>query len=327
MSFVTRSRLWRWWALENWRGAADLLAKFATVLGAIAVANFFVLKPDIVWDVSLHSKLDGARLVDSYGGSENVPPTVTRAIEEHNRQNGEQLFRSDLFQDDLSSLTLFEPLSSDALASLIEFYRSDLAEELGEVTVPQFAVNLAASGNLTLDQMEFALRALEESRYLLGRVRISNAGQAAVRGVSITPPAGFVPYGPASEVFDLVAGAQRTVEFRADGESMLARAMENARLFPLRESGLASALFVGAFNEERFAQLDRIAPIEEGFRVLWEPSDALDAPALLTIGALLLVLWLLVVVKDIFFPQSNSGGLAEARPDDSQPNSAAEFFE
>lgn len=121
-----------------------------------------------------------------------------------------------------------------------------------------------------------------------------------------------MPYDPTHEVIDLVPGAQQTVEFRADGESRLVRAMENARILPLRESaGLSAALFGAAVNEERFAQLDRIVPIEEGFRVLWEPSDTLDAPALLTIGTGLLILWLLVVVKEIFFPQSNRGGATE----------------
>ena len=71
---ITRGRLWRWWTIENWKDAADIALKFAAILGAIAAANFFVLKPDIDWTVTYCLAIDFDTARASYSAAGKAIP-------------------------------------------------------------------------------------------------------------------------------------------------------------------------------------------------------------------------------------------------------------
>ena len=313
--FVTMSRVWRWWTIAKWKDAADVAFKFAAILGAIAAANFFVLKSETDWTVTYCLMLDPSIVREFYAENGQAIPSSVFGLDEALACDVDRL------PSDTNSTVTFGGILTessaqsfaDALAFAaapdfeisvpdeVEVLFRDRFELTGEFwdgrwieSLPAIAGRvLALHGDLAIDQLDQAINAVESAVYYRASLAVSNIGQATARGIEITEPDKWMLQEDSDSAFDLPAGVRREFVYIASKEFI-----DSQRLSDGVWSNAGPALFA-------YAYLPGLAP--PTFYVTSESSEILDTNTLSRIGLALLTLWLIIVVKDIAtLDQANS---------------------
>jgi hypothetical protein len=303
-TYVTKSRIWRWWTLDNWKDAADVAFKFTAIIGAIAAANFFVLKPETDWTVTYCLMLNKSLVQDFYAQEGEIIPSSVYGL------NEVLACDVDYLPSDTNSAGTFGDVISEspaqayadalALASIPDLEKAlpddveVLFRDRFELTseswdglwiefVPAIAGQLLAlHGDLTIDQLEQALNAVESAVYYRASLVVSNVGQATARAVEINEPDNWLLQEDSDSDFDLPVGVRRKFVYRASKESV-----ENQSRSDGTWSNAGSTLLVWP------------GLATPTFYVTSESSEILDTNALYRIGLVLLALWVIIVAKDI----------------------------
>lgn len=288
-----RSKFWRWQTLENWRNVGDLGAKLAAILGAIALANFFVLQPELTNEVTTCTKVDGAKVASFYGSEAAVPLQVRRILTDINsctRGYTEARFGVGfgpypnvfyLSQDSVVTPSLVKSeageLTEDTkqiIFSVLGYDDTSIPDDI-QLSIPLYVYLLVEDGELSLDEVDTALEIVDTSRYRSAEVIVRNVGQVIARGVNVVGSREWELVNLDDEGFDLLVGGSRIVEFSAE---------------------LKEPLTIAALIQQGVLNLN----LEETtFDVLMEPSEVLNKRILIGLGVFFLVILVTIIVKEI----------------------------
>jgi hypothetical protein len=176
-----------WWNLKNWSSSVDLFLKLMGIVALILAADFFLLKPEIVWEVKYLDQIDRSK-VEEYYRKEGmtVPDAVTDAINnflssiDYRKQTG--------IIDTSSFLTpsseSYEPGVPDGQ---FVFYLFDFLSKY----------------NLSDDEEWLAWLAISNATTTTGKITISNIGDAPATRIQVIPPPPFVLDQTSMQSFDL----------------------------------------------------------------------------------------------------------------------------
>ena len=311
---LTFAKPWHWSTVKNWGAASDVLAKFAVVLGAIAAANFFVLKPQVDTSTVYCLTIDIESIQEAFREQELALPDQILNLDENlscsaylstvgiSRQpiQGDSIITEpgvyivkpqpidtpeldyvpnhleEIFND---HLIVGEDLWVGAFAKVLPLYAESLlpfADELGEI------------------ELRLALDALRDSRMYFATVDVVNQGQAAARNAKIEWPHPWTIQGETDGIFNLPPGGRTQFVFGAtfgDVEKSL-KSMASQGSYVWRTLGSSATL------ED---VLDSLQNPPQIFYVIVPSSEVIDIEFLSRIGLLLLGLWAAIVIKEIYF--------------------------
>lgn len=172
----------RWWNLENWNSSADLFLKLMSIIALVLAADFFLLKPNVVWDVKYLDQLERNKIEEYYRkAGKEVPKGITDAID-----------------------NFFYSLDYNKQTGVIDMY--DYGRGDPEVPDGQFVFYLfdfIKDDNFTDEEKWFAWDAIREATTTIGKITISNIGSASASRIQIIPPPPFVLDETSTQFFDL----------------------------------------------------------------------------------------------------------------------------
>lgn len=263
--------------LANTSDAFNLALKMAAVLVAFGALQYFFFRPNVELTVGQQAFLDETAVASAYAAQGRaMPDVVTRIVHRYNAQNEEDLGtrRNDsqrrgpsaehLCQTSRATVEALFPRSCQKSPALgFGHYYERLLVGMGgrELSTPDL---LIARDNLYAGQ------------YLKVQVLFDNTGNATARNVRLRIPDGFVA----------------------------TQAIDNFAL------GSDDAPFVREFQTRRGIDQPGVQPLRTGdpgrqpqsqFGVDWDTNDTDSTAPFIAYGALLLfVVWLIVVVTELF---------------------------
>jgi len=206
-------RIDKWWTVENWTSWSDLGLKLGAILAALAAIGFLSVKPEVVVSQPLPvGAIDEESLAQAYA-PDAVPNVVLDVVEKYNS--------TPVFPTTLSLGSDFQLAPTGEGTQIGRAYETvpfpgasekvlkGIYGTVNLILLPPYAVELALRGGLAADDLEFALRAIEESRVDLLTVKVANRGQATAHDVQLIVPAGL----PEIAAFDLPPASTKAFKF------------------------------------------------------------------------------------------------------------------
>lgn len=244
----------RWWNLENWTAASELFLKLLSVVTLIVAVEFFSLKPKIEWNVKYLDKFEYRKFQEYYANAgREMPDIVETAI-----------------------TRFFYSLDYHGQTGVI--VRDELTLAKSSVPEDQFVFNLGEyipAG----DEKDFAWSAITNEAVTIGKITITNTGNAPATKIQILPPPEFKLTNSAPQVFDLAPGESITVWIDA-----------------------------GKKYDFELEYLWGDTPGEApNIIVTWDTSfGVVNKKLFMTLGSVALLIWISVVARDIWFSEETT---------------------
>jgi hypothetical protein len=227
------SKLSKWWTVKNLADLADVAAKFAALIVALAAVQFFFLKAEPSVSVVFGQAVDARRVAAAYQQAGDVAPQVVEAtiadvkelppskVDTFNEgtfdaPNGPFLCQLDVLVPTIEAIEGKGACKNKKLrinnlsrAELL-FFRSDLANFLyrdprswvmrtGQPTPSDFS-EIFPTVVLTPKQAVFAWTTIRSALETVADVKIANGGKGTATSVSVSTPEGFAPEFPAGDL-------------------------------------------------------------------------------------------------------------------------------
>lgn len=245
-----------WWNLSNLTRIADLLVRFATILGALVVANFFGTRASLaVRTGAISFEVDLQQLNDAYDeAGVSVPSYVFRVA----RRIGDEWTTERYGSTIWTQASAYEPFVpgvalGDKASDYLGGFRaaadqyliplatasapgSDLA---GAINAAAFlsgveaglsaaslrpseqwiraAIQAESGEELSVDELELHIESLRSSLKTRVVVELINTGDVTARNVTVFPPAGFQPSSTGGGIVPAItSGSTAEVQFHSN---------------------------------------------------------------------------------------------------------------
>lgn len=261
-------KFFHWWTLENAGKSVNLLVKLFIFLGILVVANFYVLKPHIVWQESYFILIDENSFQESFGRDETIPQVISDYIKQFNSPSS----LSTLFQlieiESRESITLSGTELLFRASNNSFFTNNPPLDSEVETISNQFKIFIS-NDEITEGEYLSSIEALKNSLSLILTVTITNIGPGEARGLHVIAPEGFEAWNTPSELSFLRSGDIGRVTMITNSPSepneMISRGLK-----------LAS--------------------------VTRSPTRIINANIIISMGVVLIILWTIVILREIYFP-------------------------